>query len=70
MKNLIRVRKCSLYQKEGAAKIYRNTFSANRDLHKQMAQYGEEVYSFGVFPSLKMLLLIMRIHTKKNWLSL
>ena len=50
MKNLIRVRKCSLYQKEGAAKIYRNTFSANRDLHKQMAQYGEEVYSFWRIP--------------------
>lgn len=53
MTNLIRVRKCFLYQWEGAAKIYRNTFSVNRELHKQMAQYGEEVYSFWRIPKFK-----------------
>ncbi|MEY8687458.1 transglutaminase-like domain-containing protein [Bacteroides sp. AN502(2024)] len=53
MRNLIRVRKCSLYQREGAAKIYRNTFSVNRELHKQMAQYGEEVCPFWHIPKFK-----------------
>ncbi|TRX45261.1 transglutaminase domain-containing protein [Bacteroides sp. HF-5092] len=53
MTNLIHVRKCFLYQWEGAAKIYRNTFSVNRELHKQMAQYGEEVYSFWRIPKFK-----------------
>ena len=43
---LTRVRKCALYRQGGTAKIYRYTFSVNRELHEQMSQYGEKVHPF------------------------
>lgn len=53
MTDLIRVRKCALYREGGAAKIYRYTFSVNRELIDQMAQYREKVYSFWSIPKFK-----------------
>lgn len=53
MTKLIRVRKCDLYRWGGSAKIYRYTFSVNRELHEQMAQYGEKVYPFWRIPKFK-----------------
>lgn len=53
MTYLTRVRKCALYRQGGAAKMYRYTFSVNRELHEQMAQYGEEVHPFWHIPKFK-----------------
>lgn len=50
---LTRVRKCALYRQGGTAKIYRYTFSVNRELHEQMSQYGEKVHPFWHIPKFK-----------------
>lgn len=53
MGKLVRVRKSVMYNQGDGAKIYRYTFSANRDLYGQMAQYGEELYPFWHVPKFK-----------------
>lgn len=50
---LTRVRKCALYRQGGTAKIYRYTYSVNRELHEQMSQYGEKVHPFWHIPKFK-----------------
>ncbi len=44
------VRKNWWYRWDDSSKVYRYTFSANRDLYEQMAKYGEEVYPFWSLP--------------------
>ena len=44
------VRKNWWYRWDDSSKVYRYTFSVNRDLYEQMAKYGEEVYPFGRLP--------------------
>ena len=44
------VRKNWWYRWDDSPKVYRYTFSANRDLYEQMAKYGEEVYPFWSLP--------------------
>lgn len=38
------------YRRDDSPKVYRYTFSANRNLYEQMAKYGEEVYPFWHLP--------------------
>ena len=44
------VRKNWWYRWDDSSKVYRYTFSVNRDLYEQMAKYGEEVYPFWRLP--------------------
>ena len=44
------VRKNWWYRWDDSSKVYRYTFSANRELYEQMAEYGEEVYPFWRLP--------------------
>lgn len=44
------VRKHRWYRSENSSKVYRYTFSVNRELYEQMAKYGEEVYPFWRLP--------------------
>lgn len=44
------VRKNCWYRWDDSSKVYRYTFSVNRDLYEQMAKYGEEVYPFWRLP--------------------
>ena len=44
------VRKNWWYRWDDSSKVYRYTFSVNRDLYEQMAKYGEEVYPFWSLP--------------------
>ena len=53
MTDLVHVRESILCQQDKSAKIYRSTFSVNRELCKQMSQYGEEVYPFWHIPKFK-----------------
>lgn len=41
------------YRWDDSSKIYRYTFSVNRELYEQMAKYGEEVYPFWRVPKFK-----------------
>lgn len=50
MGKLEKIHKSALYNDDFSPKIYRYTFSVNRELHKQMTAYGEEVYPFWNFP--------------------
>lgn len=44
------VRKNWWYRWDDSSKVYRYTFSVNRELYEQMAKYGEEVYPFWRLP--------------------
>lgn len=44
------VRKNWWYRWDDSSKVYRYTFSVNRDLYEQMVKYGEEVYPFWRLP--------------------
>lgn len=44
------VRKNWWYRWDDSSKLYRYTFSVNRDLYEQMAKYGEELYPFWRLP--------------------
>lgn len=46
MGKLEKIHKNALYNDDFSPKIYRYTFSVNRELRKQMTVYGEEVYPF------------------------
>lgn len=47
------VRKSWWYAMDMSAKMYRYTFSVNRELYESMAIYGEELYPFGRLPKFK-----------------
>lgn len=47
------VRKNWWYRWDDSPKIYRYTFSANRELYERMAGYGEDVYPFWRLPKFK-----------------
>lgn len=53
MGTLVRLRKSIMYRQREAAKIYRYTFSVNRELHEEMSHYGEDVYPFWRVPKFK-----------------
>lgn len=50
---LMPVRKNWWYRWDESPKVYRYTFSANRELYEQMAEYGEDVYPFWRLPKFK-----------------
>ena len=47
---LVPVRKNWWYRWDDSSKVYRYTFSANREMYEQMAKYGEELYPFWRLP--------------------
>ena len=47
---LVPVRENWWYRWDDSSKVYRYTFSANREMYEQMAKYGEELYPFWRLP--------------------